>query len=98
MHRGILRRRPRAVETRLRLGAVTGAAAALGEVRDVLTPLVSGGGAVLVLGGRYALEWPALTAVGAAVLVAGALVNSARCPKAKRVPVGVDAEAESRAV
>ena len=51
--------------------------------RDIVTPLVSGAGAVLVLAGRYGLELPVVTATGAALLVGAALVNAARCRRAK---------------
>ena len=47
--------------------------------RDVFTPAVSGAGVILVLGGRMALDHTALTAVGAVLLVAAAVVNSVRC-------------------
>lgn len=47
--------------------------------RDFITPVVSAAGALLVLGGRLALDLPAVTASGAALLVAGAIANSARC-------------------
>jgi hypothetical protein len=55
--------------------------------RDVLTPLASLGGASLVAAGRYYLELPAVTAAGAALLVGAALVNAARCRKARPAPV-----------
>ena len=67
-----------------------------GRRRDVVTPLVSVAGAVVALAGRYALEQPLVTAAGAALLVAAALVNSARCRKAKLVPAGTEAGAEPR--
>lgn len=47
--------------------------------RDAVTPAVSAAGAVLVLGGRMALDAPAVTAVGAMLLVAAAVVNAVRC-------------------
>jgi hypothetical protein len=47
--------------------------------RDVATPVVSGLGAVLVLAGRLVFDAPAVTMVGAVVLVAAALVNASRC-------------------
>ncbi len=59
---------------------------------DVVTPMVSAVGAALVLAGRYALEQPIVTGVGAAVLVGAALYNTARCRKAKLAPVVEDAE------
>jgi len=55
---------------------------------DLVTPLVSVSGAVLVLAGRM-VGTPAVTAVGAAVLVAAAFVNSARCRRAKAAPIGI---------
>ncbi len=54
--------------------------------RDVVTPIVSAIGAVLVLAGRYALDQPIVTGAGAAVLVGAALYNAARCRRAKLVP------------
>ena len=51
--------------------------------RDVQTPVVAALGAALIAAGRYTLEWPAVTALGAALLVAAALVNAARCRRAK---------------
>jgi hypothetical protein len=47
--------------------------------RDAVTPLVSAVGAASVLAGRFAFDLPALTAVGAGLLVGAALANSARC-------------------
>ncbi len=47
--------------------------------RDFVTPLVSAGGASLVLVGRYTLENPLVTALGALLLVVAALHNAARC-------------------
>jgi len=58
--------------------------------RDVLTPLVSVGGAVLVVAGRYGLELPMVTAAGAALLVGAALVNAARCRQAKPTSGGAE--------
>lgn len=55
---------------------------------DVVTPLASAAGAVLVLAGRL-VDTPAVTAVGAALLVAAALLNSARCRRAKAAAVGI---------
>ena len=52
--------------------------------RDVRTPAASAAGAVLILAGRYLLELPVLTALGALLLVAAALVNAAQCRKGKR--------------
>jgi hypothetical protein len=51
--------------------------------RDAVTPFVSAAGAALVLAGRLALDEPPVTAVGAVLLVAAALVNSARCRRAE---------------
>jgi len=51
--------------------------------RDAVTPLVSAAGAVLVLAGRLALDALLVTAVGAVVLVAAAVVNSMRCRQAE---------------
>ena len=65
--------------------------------RDAVTPLLSVAGASVALAGRYALEQPLVTAVGAALLIGGALLNAARCRQAKRVPAGIEAEAESQA-
>lgn len=50
--------------------------------RDVITPLASAVGAALILTGRLLVDQPVMTIEGAALLVAGALVNSARCRKA----------------
>jgi hypothetical protein len=47
---------------------------------------VSAAGAVLVLTGRYALDQAGITVAGAVLLVAAALVNGARCRKAKLAP------------
>jgi len=47
--------------------------------RDLVTPLVSAAGAVLVLAGRFALAQAAVTGAGAVLLVTAALVNGARC-------------------
>ena len=65
--------------------------------REVVTPLLSVAGASVALAGRYALEQPLVTAAGAALLIGGALLNAARCRQAKRVPAGIEAEAESQA-
>ena len=54
--------------------------------RDAVTPSVSAAGAVLVLAGRLALDVPAVTVAGAALLVAAAVVNSARCRRAEAPP------------
>ena len=54
--------------------------------RDLVTPLVSVAGALVVLAGRYALEQPLVTAAGAALLVGAALVNAVRCRQATLVP------------
>jgi hypothetical protein len=54
--------------------------------RDVFTPVVSGAGMILVLVGRLALGLTALTAVGAALLVTAAVVNSVRCRRAETAP------------
>ena len=51
--------------------------------RDVFTPVVSGAGVLLVLMGRLALGLPAMTAVGAVLLVTAAVVNSVRCRRAE---------------
>ncbi len=66
--------------------------------RDVVTPLVSAAGAVLVLAGRYTLARPLVTAAGAVLLVAAAVVNARRCRshlarRQRRAP-GVPAEAD----
>lgn len=50
--------------------------------RDFVTPIVSAAGAVLVLAGRYSLERPLVTALGAALMLGAALANAARCGKA----------------
>jgi hypothetical protein len=47
--------------------------------RDAVTPAVSAAGGVLVLGGRMALDALPVTAVGAVLLVAAAVVNAVRC-------------------
>lgn len=47
--------------------------------RDVVTPVVSAAGVLLVLAGRFALDGPAITAVGALLLVAAALTNATSC-------------------
>ena len=57
--------------------------------RDAVTPFVSGAGAVLVLAGRLALDEPPVTAAGAVLLVAAAVVNSARCRRAEAAARGV---------
>ena len=62
---------------------------------DVVTPMVSAVGAALVLAGRYALEQPIVTGVGAAVLVGAALYNTARCRKPKLALAGRHAENRS---
>ena len=54
--------------------------------RDAVTPLVSAVGAVLILAGRLAFDAPAITAAGAIVLVAAAVVNSIRCRGYTTVP------------
>jgi len=48
--------------------------------RDVVTPVVSAAGVLLVLAGRFALDGPAITTVGALLLVAA--------PSPTRHPVG----------
>ena len=53
--------------------------------RDAVTPAVSAAGAVLVLAGRMALDALPVTAAGAGLLVAAAVVNSARCRRAEAV-------------
>lgn len=55
---------------------------------DVATFLVSALGATFVFAGRLALEQPAVTTVGALLLVAAALANTARCasPRAPDQP------------
>jgi len=53
---------------------------------DFVTTLISAAGAALVMAGRYALEWPIVTALGAALLVGATLVNTARCRKATKAP------------
>jgi len=55
--------------------------------RDAVTPAVSAAGGVLVLGGRMALDALPVTAVGAALLVAAAVVNAARCRRAAALPL-----------
>ena len=55
--------------------------------RDAATPAVSAAGGVLVLGGRMALDALPVTAVGAALLVAAAVVNAARCRRAAALPL-----------
>ena len=50
--------------------------------RDFVTPIVSAAGAVLVLAGRFSLERPLVTALGAALMVGAALANAALCRKA----------------
>ena len=50
--------------------------------RDVLTPLVSAAGAALVFSGAFADHRPAVVTIGAMLLVAAALVNTARCRSA----------------
>ena len=57
--------------------------------RDMATPLVSAAGAALVLVGRLGLDSTFVTAVGAGLLVAAALVNSARCRRADGAAVSV---------
>ena len=47
--------------------------------RDAVTPAVSAAGGVLVLGGRMALDALPVTAVGAVLLVAAAVINAVRC-------------------
>lgn len=47
--------------------------------RDVVTPLVSAAGVLLILAGRFALDGPAITAVGALLLVTAALANATSC-------------------
>jgi len=58
---------------------------------DVVTPIVSAIGAVLVVIGRYALDQPIVTGAGATVLVGAALYNAARCRRAKLAPAVTDA-------
>jgi hypothetical protein len=53
--------------------------------RDRVTPLASAAGAVLLLGGAFAVHSPGLAAAGALLLVAASLVNSARCRAAAGV-------------
>jgi hypothetical protein len=50
---------------------------------DAVTPFLSAAGAVLILAGRLALDEPPVTAVGAVVLIAAAVVNSVRCCRAE---------------
>jgi hypothetical protein len=50
--------------------------------RDMATPLFSAAGAAGVLAGRVVLDAPAVTAAGAALLVAASLVNAVRCRRA----------------
>jgi hypothetical protein len=73
----------------LAVGASVGLVLALSRRRgDALTPLVSTVGAAGVLGGRLALDLPALTAAGALLLVGAALVNSVRCRRVVPCAVG----------
>ena len=50
--------------------------------RDALTPALSAAGLLLVLAGRFAVEGPAITAVGALLLVGAALANATSCRRA----------------
>ena len=50
---------------------------------DAFTPAISVSGAALVLAGRFLLDAPGLTAAGALVMVAAALLNTARCRRAE---------------
>jgi hypothetical protein len=56
---------------------------------DTVTPMASAAGAGLLLAGRLALDVPLLTALGAAVLVSAALVNSVRCRRWEAAHTGV---------
>jgi hypothetical protein len=47
--------------------------------RDVVTPVISAAGVLLVLLGRFALDGTAVTAGGALLLVAAALANAMSC-------------------
>ncbi len=60
--------------------------------RDAVTPFVSAAGAVLVLAGRLFLAAPPATAVGAVLLVAAAVVNSARCRRAEAARAAAGAQ------
>ena len=52
--------------------------------RDVVSPLLSAAGALLVLAGRFALDTTALTALGFFLLVNGALANALLCRRSRQ--------------
>ncbi|HEY7411473.1 MAG TPA: hypothetical protein VII13_12055 [Vicinamibacteria bacterium] len=56
--------------------------------RDLVTPLVSAAGAVLVLVGALALRRPGLGAVGAVLLMGASVLNAVRCRRAAAPAAG----------